>query len=297
MPTRRQILALGASAAAMLSLRALARAATDTVVYLPLVQVPPQPTPEPSATPTPEQSATPTPEPATPTPEPATPTLAPTATSTLAPTATPTLAPGDVGWIIAPASGTADQAIAWFTARAVGHSDYTAYDVTSIVQAYQNLGESVGIGVDWFLALAQCAHETGSLTSWWSQRPRRNPAGLGVTGVMADGDGTPATQPGVDWAWDASIMKWRAGMSFTSWADADGSVPGHLGRLLAYALPEGAGTPEQQALISAALSRRGLSAKYRGIAPTIIGFNGTWAVPGTTYGQSIIRLVQQMRGG
>jgi len=286
MPTRRQILALGASAAAMLSLRALARAATDTVVYLPLVQVPPQPTPEPSATPTPEP-ATPTPEPATPTPEPATPTLAPTAT--------PTLAPGDVGWIIAPASGTAAQAIAWFTAQAVGHSDYTAYDITSIVQAYQSLGESVGIGVDWFLALAQCAHETGSLTSWWAQRPRRNPAGLGVTGVTADGDGTPATQPGVDWAWDASIMKWRAGMSFTSWAD--GSVPGHLGRLLAYALPEGAGTPEQQALISAALSRRGLPAKYRGIAPTIIGFNGTWAVPGTTYGQSILSLVQRMRAG
>ena len=278
MPTRRQILALGASAAAMLSLRALARAATDTVVYLPLVQVPPQPTPEPSATPTPEP-ATPTPEPATPTPEPA----------------TPTLAPGDVGWIIAPASGTAAQAIAWFTAQAVGHSDYTAYDITSIVQAYQSLGESVGIGVDWFLALAQCAHETGSLTSWWAQRPRRNPAGLGVTGVTADGDGTPATQPGVDWAWDASIMKWRAGMSFTSWAD--GSVPGHLGRLLAYALPEGAGTPEQQALISAALSRRGLPAKYRGIAPTIIGFNGTWAVPGTTYGQSILSLVQRMRAG
>ncbi|MEI7772372.1 MAG: hypothetical protein WCI67_20455, partial [Chloroflexales bacterium] len=131
-------------------------------------------------------------------------------------------------------------------------------------------------------------------TSWWAQRPRRNPAGLGVTGVMADGDGTPATQPGVDWAWDDSLVKWRAGMSFDSWEA--GSIPGHLGRLLAYALPAGTGTPEQQALITAAMSRRQLRADYRGIAPTIIGFNGTWAVPGTTYGQSILALAQSMRG-
>ncbi len=266
MPTRRQILALGASAGAMLFLRALARAAADTAVYLPVVQVP-----EPTPTPTPS----PTPEPVT-------------------PTSQPTVIPINTGPIIAPPSGNANQAITWFAARAVGFSDYTLYDITTIIQAYQSLGDSVG--VDWFLALAQCAHETGSLTSWWAQRTRRNPAGLGVTGVMVDGDGTSATQPpGVDWAWDASLAKWRAGMSFESWAN--GSIPGHLGRLLAYALPEGAGTPAQQALISTALSRRALPAGYRGIAPTIIGFNGTWAYPGTTYGQSILDLARRMRGG
>ncbi|MEI7643817.1 MAG: hypothetical protein WCJ55_06015 [Chloroflexales bacterium] len=264
MPTRRQILALGTGVAAMLSLRALARAATDTTVYLPFVQGP-QPTP-----------ATPSPEPATPSPAP---TAGPQPTST----------PADVGWIIAPASGQADQAITWFATRSVG---YTPYDVAVIVRAYQSLGDSVG--VDWFLALAQCAHETGSLTSWWAQRPRRNPAGLGVNGVMKDGDGTPATQPGIDWAWNDSLMKWCAGMSFDSWET--GSIPGHLGRLLAYALPEGSGTPAQQELITSALSRRQLPVGYRGVAPTIIGFNGTWAYPGTNYGQSILDLARRMRG-
>jgi hypothetical protein len=116
-----------------------------------------------------------------------------------------------------------------------------------------------------------------------------------VNGVMVDGDGTPATQPGVDWAWDAALVKWRAGMSFDSWET--GSIPGHLGRLLAYALPEGSGTPEQQALIGAALSRRRLPTGYRGIAPYITGFNGTWAYPGVGYGESIIDLVLRMRGG
>jgi hypothetical protein len=192
-----------------------------------------------------------------------------------------------VGRIIAPASGRADQAIAWLATRAV---TYTLYDITMIVQVYQSLGETVDI--DWFLALAQCSHETGGLTSWWSQRPRRNPAGLAVTGVMVDG--TPDAPPGVDWAWDGSLAKWRAGMSFDSWET--GSIPGHLGRLLAYALPEGAGTPEQQALIGAALSRRGLPPQYRGVAPTITGLNGRWAYPGVGYGESILDLARRMRG-
>ena len=35
------------------------------------------------------------------------------------------------------------------------------------------------------------AHETGSLTSWWAARPRRNPAGIGVAaGQAAIADGT-----------------------------------------------------------------------------------------------------------
>jgi hypothetical protein len=247
MPTRRQLLALGTGATALLALRALARAAAPVSLYLPLVQGP-QPTPDPTVVPTPD--------------------------------------PNDAGRIIAPASGQANQAIAWFAARAVG---YTLYDITTIIEVYQSLGKTVE--VDWFLALAQCAHETGSLTSWWSQRPRRNSAGLGVTGKMLAG--TPDAPPGVDWAWDESLAKWREGMSFASWADE--SIPAHLGRLLAYALPAGAGTPEQQSLISYALGRRALPAQYRGVAPTIIGLNGLWAYPGVGYGESILDLARRMR--
>jgi len=80
--------------------------------------------------------------------------------------------------IVGAASGTIEQASAWFSARC--SAAYTTYDVGTIVARYRDLGEWAGM--DWFLALAQMGHETGHMTSWWSQRPRRNPAGIGVTG-------------------------------------------------------------------------------------------------------------------
>ena len=64
--------------------------------------------------------------------------------------------------IVGPASGSADAAVRWITARC--SPSYTAFDVAAIVARYRELGEWAQI--DWFLALAQLAHETGSLTSW-----------------------------------------------------------------------------------------------------------------------------------
>jgi hypothetical protein len=192
--------------------------------------------------------------------------------------------------IVGPATGAAEQALAWLAPRAAG---YTAYDISAIIGVYRSIGDSVGL--DWFLALAQMAHETGSLTSWWSQRPRRNPAGIAVTGAMRDGlpDGTPGPAPGLSWAWDDDLKKWREGVSFPTWADD--AVPAHLGRLLAYALDDQQTTPIQQELIARALSYRPLPSSYRGVAPTITGLNGRWAVPGTDYGQRIMALAQRMR--
>lgn len=188
--------------------------------------------------------------------------------------------------MLGPASGTVEQALTWLSARAAG---YTSSEVAAIVAAYQSDGQSVQI--DWFLAIAQCAHETGSLTSWWSQYPRCNPAGIGVTGRTMPG--LPDNPPGPNWAWDG--MQWREGLSFPSWADH--AVPAHLGRLLAYALRDEQANEPQQALIDLALSYRPLPARYRGIAPTICGLNGRWAVPGTDYGQRIVRLAWRMRTG
>ncbi len=190
------------------------------------------------------------------------------------------------GTLLGPPTGTAAAAIAWLAPRSTA---YTPYDVGVIVNGYAEIGDAAGL--DWFLAIAQCAHETGHLTSWWCQRPRRNPAGIGVTGETREG--TPDQPPGPDWAWDESIQRWRAGLSFASWVGE--SIPAHLGRLLAYALPEGAGTPYQQQLIDYALSRRPLPAHLRGMAVTIIDLNGRWAVPGATYGQSILTLAERMR--
>jgi hypothetical protein len=71
------------------------------------------------------------------------------------------------------------------------------------------------VGVDPLIAVAQLVHETANLTSWWSQRPRRNPAGIGVTGAN-DPTGEPL------------------GVRFPGWSWA---VRAHVGRLLLYATP------------------------------------------------------------
>lgn len=229
---------------------------------------------EPPSEPAPDPEPEPPPAPA-PDPEPGPP-----------PAPDPGVWTNENGYLLAPPSGTVEQAIAWFAARS---TLYTRYDITTIVQAYARIGSAAG--VDWFLALAQCAHETGSLTSWWCARPRRNPAGIAVTGATLPG--SPDYPPGRNWAWDGLV--WREGASFAAW-DSD-AVRAHLGRLLAYALPAGSGTPYQQELIAYALDVRGLSPANRGVALTITDLNGRWAVPGAEYGQRILSLAGRMRGG
>ena len=210
----------------------------------------------------------------------------PSVTGGTAPEATPEPPPAEEGLLLNRATGTSERAINWFAARS---NLYTEYDITTIVGAYQRIGDEVGI--DWFLALAQCAHETGSLTSWWCDRPRRNPAGLGVTGRNVAG--SPDQPPGPHWAWRDG--RWWEGISFAAWDSF--AVRAHLGRLLAYALPAGAGTPPQQDAINYALGLRPLPSRLRGVARTIIDLNGRWAVPGNTYGQSILNLAARMRSG
>ncbi len=184
--------------------------------------------------------------------------------------------------ILGPASGTLRQAFDWLMART---RSYTAVDIARIVRAYARIGTQVGI--DWFLAIAQMCHETGSLTSWWSDLPRRNPAGIGVSGAVREG--TPDNPPGAEWAWDGT--RWQAGWSFPSWADH--AVPTHLGLLLAYALRDEHANDNQLTLMAQTIGGRKLGS-LRGIAPTITGLNGRWAVPGTVYGQRIVMLTRQM---
>jgi len=186
--------------------------------------------------------------------------------------------------ILGPASGTQAAAIAWLSRHA---TQYNALDIRTIVGAYARIGDAAG--VDWFLALAQCAHETGSLTSWWCARPRRNPAGIGVTG-----DARQGKRPGLNWVRDADDHAWLEGISFAEW-DAD-AVRAHLGRLCGYALAPGAGTAEQRALVEYALTVRPLSPAVQGRHPTIDTFGGVWAVPGVGYGGRVIGMRDRMRG-
>lgn len=144
------------------------------------------------------------------------------------------------------------------------HGEYDEYDIRSIVQSYyQN-----ATGIDPLLAIAQAIHETGNLSSYWAARPRRNPAGIGVIGVAG------------------------AGVHFGSWSEASRA---HVGRLLAYALPEGGGTPAQQRMIQSALAVRPLPLAYRGAAPALRGLEGRWANPGVGYADKLAAIANQIR--
>lgn len=200
--------------------------------------------------------------------------------------------------LIASPRASAAQALAYILARA--HGEYTTHDIAGvIVPAYWAVCERAGI--DPVLAVAQMIHETGNLTSFWSHRPRRNPAGIGVTGRRVDQETyqkNPERYPPELWAYNRQRMMWEAGVSFPTWKDD--AIPAHIGRLLLYALPAGAGTPAQQALIADALAWRPFPADFRGTAPTLKplgkvhnpkGSRGAgWAHPGDNYGAAIARI-------
>jgi hypothetical protein len=150
------------------------------------------------------------------------------------------------------------QAVTAYQGRDAG--EYTSGDVRSILADYCRFGCSVG--VDPLVSIAQLTLETAWLTSWWAARPRRNPAGIGVTGA-----------PG-------------AGVSFPTWQHA---VRAHVGRLAAYAIPVGAGTPEQEELITEALKWRALPDANRGRVHTMADLAGRWAAD-PLYGDSLARV-------
>lgn len=176
------------------------------------------------------------------------------------------------------------------TAVRVPRGQYAAGDRDAIVSAYWRA--CTGVGVDPVIALAQMCHETGGLTSWWSARPRRNPAGIGVTGETRPATG-PRPMPPEVWHRDGPL--WRRGNVFSRW-DPD-AIHAHVGRLLAYAIPEGAGTDGQNALIREAMAVRPLSPALRGCAPTLAGLEGTWAVPGVGYAAKIEAWAARITGG
>lgn len=159
---------------------------------------------------------------------------------------------------------TAEQCIRYILAHP--HGEYDEAAVREIVGAYEKVCQVARI--DLLLAIAQMVLETGNLTSWWSQRPWRNPAGIGATGAMSE------TRPAAgDWVYHDGVY-WE-GCTFKSWKGH--AVPAHIGRLLAYALRDDQATPEQLSLIRYALSVRPLVTSWRGIARTPGRFGTTWA--------------------
>jgi mannosyl-glycoprotein endo-beta-N-acetylglucosaminidase len=152
-------------------------------------------------------------------------------------------------------------------AAAPDTGEYVTADWRYIAGEYWSLAAPAG--VDPLIAFAQCMHETGNLSSWWAARPRRNPAGIGVTG-----------EPG-------------KGVSFPSWHH---SVRAHMGRLCAYALPFGAGTSAQRLLIAEAGRWRAIPSSRRGVATTIAKLEGTWSVGDPNYSEALVAMCNRVAG-
>ena len=101
----------------------------------------------------------------------------------------------------------------FITGRA--HGEYQPREIVEVPTYFR---VCLPAGVDPLVALAQLVHETGNLTSFWSQRPQRNPAGIGVTGQ------SQAEQPADlrGWAYNTQRMRWETGRTTLfrrMWAD------------------------------------------------------------------------------
>ena len=191
---------------------------------------------------------------------------------------------GDSAIIAAPRASAA-QAVAYTMARRP--QGYNEFDVKLIATYYWT--HALLVGIDPLVAWAQMLHETGNLTSWWCQRPRRNPAGIGVTGTTSRN----RTSPGAGWVRDQKTLLWKQGYAFTDW---ELSTKAHLGHLLVYAVGLHSLNDAQRAVVAFDPRSSAVPIAWHGAAPTLNGLNGRWAVPGTTYGASIAAIAEAIRG-
>lgn len=160
---------------------------------------------------------------------------------------------------------------------------YSSNDIRTIVSLYYTYAFQVG--VDWVVALAQAIHETDWFRSWWSAPPRRNMAGIGVTGESA------STKPAHgSWVYNERTRRWYRGYVFDS---LDSAVKNHIALLLIYASQTFSET--QEALVAESYFRNSYRRHpYRGLCSRWVDLNGRWAVPGTTYAQRIATIATSL---
>jgi Mannosyl-glycoprotein endo-beta-N-acetylglucosaminidase len=149
-----------------------------------------------------------------------------------------------------------------------------------VIDIYYSLEPQWGIRAD--LLLSQNFLETEYLKSWWSQPPRRNPAGIGVTGETSrdSKQGDPA------WALREDGV-WVKGYSFADWK---ASVQAHFAHMSGYCYPDVRHNADKLSPRFFVFQQRWGRPTY-GRAVNITDLNGIWAVPGTEYGQSIERIL------
>ncbi len=164
------------------------------------------------------------------------------------------------------------------------HGSYTLQDYKSILLSYEQACKKGNINP--YLAVAQMVKETDFCRSWWSQRPRRNPAGLGVTGETLPHE--PATKS--EWAFDGKV--WRRGYSFPSW---DISAMAHIGHLLTYLYTEQELNRAQSLLVATDPRSKAVPKEWRGKIKTLKDLEGKYAIPGIGYGRSIATIANVLK--
>jgi len=145
--------------------------------------------------------------------------------------------------------------------------------IPELAELYIKIGEQYGIRGD--IAFCQAAKETG----FWQFKGDVQPWQNNYCGLWAIG--SPLTgQESCNGA-DPNLVRFEAGVHGAIFVSPAAGVEAHIQHLYAYAnkntLPSG------KVLISPRYSL-----VNRGIGPTWLQLNARWAVPGTTYGQSII---------
>ena len=143
-----------------------------------------------------------------------------------------------------------------------------------LVDLYLKIGSEYGVRGD--LALCQAVKETGYFQFTGLVQPwQNNYCGLWATGSTCTG------QEPLNGA-DPQVVRFEAGVHGAIFASPEVGVEAHIQHLYAYATREA--IPSGKTLCDPRF--RLVS---RGISPTWQGLNARWAVPGTTYGQSIIQ--------
>jgi hypothetical protein len=185
--------------------------------------------------------------------------------------------------ILGPAIATADQLRAWLEAEArkrVRTEQWGREFVPfpDLVDLYLRIGAEYGVRGD--LALAQAAKETG----YWQFTGLVQPDQNNFCGLWAISRDRPLTGREPLNGADPSRVRLEAGRHGATFATPEAGVEAHIQHLYAYATSAATDLPPGKTLLSPRFVY-----VQRGCAPTWQGLNARWAVPGTTYGQSIIR--------
>lgn len=145
--------------------------------------------------------------------------------------------------------------------------------IPDLAELYIKIGAQYGIRGD--LAFCQAAKETG----FWQFKGDVQPWQNNYCGLWAIG--SPLTgQESLNGA-DSSLVHFEQGVHGAIFASPAAGVEAHIQHLYAYA------TKKPLPIAKVLIDPR-YSLVSRGIGPTWLKLNARWAVPGTTYGQSII---------